>query len=103
MEKSPRQRPLAVESLFSELLSPSDSGVCVDNTDILFEPSLACDPLRLACSVSQNSLVVLSLEGRLENRRFVRGYPDHPEFYSQEIPSAPLIHVTRGELSFHTF
>lgn len=101
LETAPRTRPLVIEETIRELVDSSFSGVAVDNTDILFDPTLQCDPLRLACSISQNSLVLFSLTGRVEGRRLVRGYPDHPEFYSEELPSAPFIVLDRTGPTFH--
>jgi hypothetical protein len=101
LEVAPRTRPLAIEETVRGLVSDSPSGAAIDDTDVLFDPALRCDPLRLACSVSQNLLVLFSLTGRIEGRRFVRGYSDHPEFYSEEFPSVPLIVLDRTGPTFH--
>lgn len=100
LETSPRTRPLMIEETVRQLLDETRPGACIDNTDILFDPGLRCDPLRLACSVSQNTFVAYSLTGRIERKRFVRGYPDHPEFYSEELPSVPIITLDRSGPSF---
>lgn len=96
-----RKRPLAIEATVQELIGPGQSGVCIDNTDILFSPALRCDPIRLAYSVSQNRVVLYALNGRLEGRRFVRGYPDHPEYFSEEIPAIPTVFLERGAPTFY--
>jgi hypothetical protein len=101
METSPRTRPLLIEETVRQLIDGIQAGVAVDNTDILFDPALRCDPLRLACSVSQNTLVLFALTGRLEGKRFVRGYPDHPEFYSEDVPTVPVIILDRNGPTFH--
>jgi len=101
METSPRTRPLIIEDAVRQLIDGTRAGVCMDGTDILFNPALRCDPLRLACSISQNTFVAYSLTGRIEGKRFVRGYPDHPEFYSEELPSVPTITLDRSEPTFH--
>lgn len=101
LEASPRTRPLEIEKTIRELVDGTGPGSAMDNTDILFDPALRCDPLRLACSISQNSLVLFSMTGRIEGNRFVRGYPDHPEFFSEEFPSVPLIVLDRTGPSFH--
>lgn len=101
METSPRTRPLVIEEAVRQLIDGSRTGVAMDNTDILFAPALRCDPLRLACSVSQNTLVLFALTGRMEGKRFVRGYPDHPEFYSEDIPTVPVIILNRSGPTLH--
>jgi len=100
MEITPRTRPLIIEETVRELLDGTRPGVCIDNTDILFDPALRCDPMRLACNVSQNIFVAYSLTGRIEGKRFVHGHPDHPEFYSEELPSVPIITLDRSGPSF---
>ena len=96
-----RKRPLMIETTVQEFIGPGLGGVCIDNTDILFNPVLRCDPIRLACSVSQNRVILYSLNGRLEGRRFVRGYPDHPEYFSEEIPAIPTVFLERGAPTFY--
>ncbi|MBC8002457.1 MAG: BREX-3 system P-loop-containing protein BrxF [Opitutaceae bacterium] len=103
LEASPRTRPLVIEENVRQLLNGDSRGVCIDTTDILFSPDLRCDPLRLACSISQNMFVAFSLTGRVEGKRFIRGYPDHPEFYSEELPSIPVIILNRSEATFHAY
>ena len=101
LETSPRTRPLVIEDAVRQLIDGARAGVTVDNTDLLFDPALRCDPLRLACSISQNTFVAYSLTGRIEGKRFVRGYPDHPEFYSEDLPAVPVIILDRDGPTFH--
>jgi hypothetical protein len=96
-----RKRPLEIEATVQELIGPGQGGVCIDNTDILFDPALRCDPIRLASSVSQNRLVLYALNGRLEGRRFVHGYPDHPEYFSEEILAIPTVILEHGSPTFY--
>lgn len=96
LDAPPRSRPLQVEDGIRELIGDAAQGICIDNTDILFDPSLKCDPLRLALSISQNTLVVFSLTGKVDGKRFVRGESDHPEFYSGELPAVPIFTVDHG-------
>ena len=102
LETPPRKRPLVIEETVRQLIDGARAGVAVDNTDILFDPALKCDPLRLACGISQNIFVVFSVTGRIEGKRFVHGYPDHPEYYSEELPSVPVIIADRSGPAFHT-
>jgi len=100
---APKKRPLAIEDIVRESIHPDRIGTCIDNTDILFAPSLKCDPLRFAHSISQNSTVIYALHGRVDGKRFIRGYPDHPEFYSEELPPVAVISVERGTPSIQIF
>ncbi len=102
LETPPRKRPLVIEEAVRQLIDGARAGASVDNTDILFDPALKCDPLRLACGISQNIFVVFSVTGRIEGKRFIHGYPDHPEYYSEELPSVPVIIVDRSGPAFHT-
>lgn len=100
---APRKRPFAIEDIVREVLQRETNGTCIDNTDILFAPSLKCNPLRLAQSLSQNGTLIYTLHGRLEGMRFIRGYPDHPEFCSEVLPEAAVISMERGTTSFQIF
>lgn len=101
VELSPRQRPLAVLRTIDALLPASGTGVCLDNTDLLFASELRCAPLRLVAQLSQHRLIVAAFTGTLVGRRFARAYPDHPEYLSTELSGLSVASLSAGIPSFY--
>ena len=99
-ELSPRQRPLSLARELDALLPQTKVGVCLDNTDLLFLPELKCDPVRLVAHLSQNRLVLASFTGTFDGKRFVRAYPDHPEYLSTELSGVTVASFEFGQPTF---
>lgn len=89
-----RKRPLRTERIISEILAQVEGDVVlVDNTEMLFDPSLKLDPLRVLQGASRNRTVVASWSGRVMDGKLVYGDPEHPEFRrypAQELLTIPL-------------
>jgi hypothetical protein len=64
----------------------------VDNTEIIFDPSLMLNPLGLLQSISRTRLLIWSWNGEVEDGHITYAYPGHPEH--QRIPSAEMTLVT---------
>lgn len=54
--------------------------VLLDNTEMLFDPSLQQDPLRLLQHVSRSRTIVAAWSGRFEDGVLIYAEPDHPEY-----------------------
>lgn len=81
LEMTVRQRALQVSRLLEEVLSESDEEVVLlDNIEILFDPSLQQDPLRLLLALSRNRTLVVSWNGQIKNKTLSYGEPGHPEY-----------------------
>jgi hypothetical protein len=78
--QSPFQRPLfAVETIEKLAINPG-SGIALDHIEILFDPDLHTDPLRLAQSLAHRQLILLSWPGQYQSPRLLYAEPGHPEF-----------------------
>ena len=76
-----RQRALQASRLVEEIISGSDGEVVLlDNIEILFDPSLKHDPLRLLLTLSRNRTLVVSWNGQIRNNALFYGEPGHPEY-----------------------
>jgi type II secretory pathway predicted ATPase ExeA len=76
-----RQRALQASRLVEEILDDSDREVVLlDNIEILFDPSLQQDPLRLLLNLSRNRTLVVSWNGQTRNNALSYGDPGHPEY-----------------------
>lgn len=55
------------------------SVIVLDNTEILFAPSLAVDPLRLLQTIARNVTIVAAWTGVYEGGALTYAAPSHPE------------------------
>lgn len=81
LDLTERQRSLHTPRLFSEIIDKSDSQVVLlDNIEVLFDPSLKQDPLRLLQGISRNKTVVVAWSGSVDGGFLTYAKPDHPEY-----------------------
>jgi hypothetical protein len=68
------------------LSESNEEVVLLDNIEILFDPSLQQDPLRLLLNLSRNRTLVVSWNGQIKNNILSYAEPGHPEYrrYSVE-------------------
>jgi hypothetical protein len=89
-----RQRPLRVASLVAKIVDETQSSVVLlDNLEMLFQPDLRQDPLRLLRSQSRNQTVVASWRGRADDKALTYATSDHPEYRRYEQPEALVVHA----------
>lgn len=75
-----RQVPLIASEVVSRLLA-GNGPLLVDHIELLFEPILQVDPLRvLKLAARQRSLLVV-WPGTIENGQLVYAQPGHPEYW----------------------
>ena len=75
------QRVLYLPNLLEEICAQVQGDtVLLDNTELLFEPVLKHDPLRLLQGLSRKRTVVASWNGKIEGRYLFYAYPEHPSF-----------------------
>jgi len=75
-----RQRKLKAADMVTDILDEQDvPRLAVDNTEIIFEPTLKLSPLGLLKSISRNRLLIWSWNGHLEKNNLIYAYPGHPE------------------------
>jgi hypothetical protein len=76
-----RQRVLQLPVLLEEQLASFPTSLTLlDNTEILFNPVLKQDPLRLLQRMSRDRTIVASWLGELDGRHLTYASPEHPEF-----------------------
>jgi hypothetical protein len=92
LPKSGRARQ--VDRIFKAVFADTDSTPLVlDNLEMLFDPALKVDPLRLLQSVSRNQTVVASWSGTFQNGTLTYAEPDHPEYRSYQDVDAVIVMV----------
>jgi hypothetical protein len=94
LELTRSQRARQVERLFKELLAgASGEVVLLDNMEILFDPGLEIDPLRLLQVVSRNRTTVAAWNGAFHNGTLTYAEPGHPEYQAFRQPDAVVVTV----------
>ena len=87
-----RQRRIKAEEVVADVLDSAGSQqLCIDNTEVLFDPSLAVNPVALFTNLSRNRLLVASWNGRLENGSLVYAEPGHPEYFKGPAHGFPVV------------
>ncbi len=93
LEFNEKQRALQVNRLISNLLNTFHSDlVLLDNTEILFQPSLQLDPLRLLQKLSRDRTIVAAWIGCVKDGHLIYAAPEHPEY--RRYPIHDLIIIT---------
>jgi hypothetical protein len=96
LDLTERQRVLQLPKLLEEAVAAhSRDVVLLDNTEMLFNPALMQDPLRLLQGLSRDRTVVASWLGDVDGQHLTYAVPYHPEF--RRYPSAGLLTVCLRE------
>ena len=75
-----RRRPVAASDRVGEQLRANDDVAFVDNIEILFQPGLNLDPLKLLQDNARNRVIVATWPGTFDGRDLTFAEPGHPEF-----------------------
>jgi len=91
-----RQRRIRTADIIAEIVEDhiddqSNPRLIVDNTEIIFEPSLKLNPFGLLRSICRKRLLIWSWNGVVDQGHLVYAYPGHPEY--QQILLKDLITV----------
>jgi len=94
LELTRAQRSRQVERLLKEVIAATPSEVVLlDNLEILFDPSLDVEPLRLLQVSSRNCTIVAVWNGSFQDGTLTYAEPGHPEFIQFKQPEAVVITV----------
>jgi len=98
LELTRSQRSRQVERLLKEVIAAAPGDVVLlDNLEILFDPALEVEPLRLLQLSSRNRTVVASWNGTCKDGTLIYAEPGHPEFI--QCKQAEAVVVTAGGTS----
>ena len=93
MSLTARQRKLKAVEIIGEIIDGQNSQqVVVDNTEIIFDPSLEISPLGLLQNLSRNRTVIWSWNGEVKGDCLVYAYSGHPEY--QQVSAKELIIIS---------
>ena len=100
LDLTERQTVMEVPSLLERIVGEAEGDTVVfDNTEILFNPVLNQDPLRLLKALSRNRTIVASWLGSLDGQHLVYATPEHREFRRYPLGDLMVVDVsgTKGE------
>ena len=81
LELTERQRKLQLQRILREIVGKGPQElVLLDNTEVIFDPALEQDPLRLFQALSRNKIVVAAWNGTLFDDSLIYAAPGHPEY-----------------------
>jgi len=94
-----RQRKLRAEEMITDVLEAGhEEKACLDNTEILFDPTLALNPMLLLQNFSRSRRVIATWNGSLENGSLAYAYPGHPEYFRQRVSGFPVVCLINEKL-----
>lgn len=86
LDRPIRDRPMVLADHVSTMLaSCTEGGIAMDHIEILFDPALHTDPLRLLQTHARSHVIIASWPGRYDHNRLIYAEPGHPEHFSQAV------------------
>lgn len=87
------ERKLKAADIIADILDDQEpQHLAVDNTEVIFDPSLMLNPLGLLQSLSRTRLLIWSWNGEVEDGHVTYSYRGHPEH--QRIPTSEITLIT---------
>jgi hypothetical protein len=97
-----RQRPLQAEEVATDLIDEHlQSGLCLDNTEVLFDSTLRLNPLSFLQDISRNRLIIATWGGLLNAGELRFGYAGHPDFFTQAVVGIPVVTASDEKLQLY--
>ena len=94
LELTRTQRSNQVGRLLKDVIAAAPGDVVLlDNLELLFDPALQVEPLRLLQSVSRNRTVVASWNGSYRGGTLTYAQPGHPEFVQLKQTEAVVVPI----------
>lgn len=102
LSKSRQQMALHSADLATEVVDDHyTNGLCLDNTELLFDAKLKLDPLAWLEDLSRNRFIVATWNGTLVGDELRFGNVGHPDHFSRIAKGYPIISVKENELELH--
>jgi hypothetical protein len=93
------QRELRSQDLATDVIDENcQSGVCLDDTELLFDSTLKLNPLVFLREITRNRLVVATWNGGITGGELRFGQPGHPDFFTQPVNGFPVVSVAEDKL-----
>jgi hypothetical protein len=98
LSQTRRQRELKAEEFATEVIDEHlQSGLCLDNTELLFDATLKLNPLVFLQDVSRNRRIVATWNGVVSGGELRYAHPGHPDYFRQPASGYPVISVAEDK------
>lgn len=88
-----RQRSLRAASMLDDIIALNNGeAVLLESIEILFDPSLRLDPLRVLQGLSRRRTIVALWRGQVQGNYLTYAEPDHPEYRRYATNDLVLLH-----------
>jgi len=95
LDLTERQRILRLSQLVEQIVARfDDRPILLDHNEILFEPGLKQDPLRLLQGLSRNRILIAVWNGQLVKGYLTYAIPEHPEYRRYSISDLNIISLS---------
>ncbi len=95
LDLTERQRALKVPQLIDQIIgSIEDKPAILNHIEILFEPSLQQDPLRLLQGLSRNRTILAIWNGQVNNGYLTYATTEHPEYRKYPIRDLNILSLS---------
>lgn len=102
LSQNRRQRSLNAEAVAVEVIDEHlKSGLCLDDTELLFDSTLRLNPLVFLQDISRNRLIVATWNGVVTGGELRFGHTGHPDYFSQTVTGYPVVSVAEDKLQLH--
>lgn len=86
------RRSFRITEVFQQLIDKcADSVICLDYYELLFDNSLAIDPITLIKNNSRNKTLIISWRGKIVGDALIHAEPGHPEYKKYIVQDAIII------------
>ena len=102
LNQSRRQRPLNAEAVALDVIDEHlKNGLCLDDTELLFDKTLKTNPLVFLQAISRNRHIVATWNGGVSGGELRYGHTGHPDYFSQPVSGYPVVSVAEDKLQLH--
>ncbi len=102
LSQSRRQRLLNAQDIAIEIIDEHlKNGLCLDDTELLFDSTLRLNPLVFLQDISRNRYIVATWNGVVTGGELRYGYTGHPDYFSQPVNGYPVVAVAEDKFQLH--
>jgi hypothetical protein len=96
------QRELRAQDVATDVIDEHyKTGLCLDDTELLFDTTLKLNPLVFLREIARNRLIVATWNGVLIGGELRFGQIGHLDYFSQTVNGFPVVSVAEDKLQLH--
>jgi len=81
LEVPVNRRSRKVSQLVDRIVNETEGDIlCLEHIELLFQPQLQQDPMRILENISRNKVILVGWNGEYENGSLTYAEPEHPEY-----------------------